>query len=143
MKNKRNWFIALFAIFNVVAGILYFLQPRLISPFGIALICTAILVVALLSFISFKALIGASLAEAFVLVLFLPLVLFLLYLRQPILRVALIALSDLWQVWVATEGILAFVLLHRNILRIKTPLGEIEMPPPTPGTEIEMPPLEF
>lgn len=139
IKGKRNWFIALFTILNVVAAMLYAVQPRPTSPCGILLIFVLILIVTLLGVISFKALVGASLAEVFLLMLLLPPVLFVLYLRQHVFEEVVTVLSDTWQLWVATEAALAFALLHRRILRIRTPFGEIEMPSPPREIEFEMP----
>lgn len=143
MRNKKVYFIISFIIFNAILGIFYFCCLSHLPFLQITLIFILAITFIALSLINLKAFIGALLIEAFVLMLFLPMTLFILFMRSPYLLEIFTMLSNAWQVWLLTEAFIAFTLLHRSILRIKTPFLEVEMPRVRPDIVVEMPEFRF
>lgn len=122
---NRYLFLGLFILLHL-CPLFYYLHNPGTTWIKLAYLGIGLLFIVPLLFISPKALLGIVLIEILIVMLISPLVVLF---SGRFVRVSIKYFSEIWQIWIATIVLLALLLLHRNIVRVKTPFGgEIEMP---------------
>ncbi|HHT9125059.1 MAG TPA: tetratricopeptide repeat protein [Candidatus Brocadiia bacterium] len=134
--TTKHLFLILLIVLHLSGSFYYFYSPPIKSVWGITLASLGGLSLIALLFISRKVLFGVVLIEILIAMLISPIALLF---SNKIPMVSLKSFSEIWEIWLATIFIIVFVLFHRIIRRIKTPMGEIEMPELRVEPEISMP----
>jgi hypothetical protein len=133
-----NLFFAFLIILHLSGLLYWYFSPLKIETLkGVILTVFGIFSLIALLFISPKSLLGVVLIEILIAMLIIPIILLLPGIIS--MRSKRVFFSRTWQIWIACLAVLIFALFHKNIVTIKTPLGEIEMLQPVPLTrEIRM-----